>query len=108
VRVLYDEDLASHITPEPCAVSREGQGEASARGSRRLAIEPRKGLIPDADRATNLEGYTTHRAIASGGPVRRGQRPQHAWTLLAREPGDLVCDRGRSAPPVRAGKGSNP
>jgi len=30
VRVLYDEDLASHIASEPCVLSREGQGEASA------------------------------------------------------------------------------
>ena len=30
VQVLYDEDLASHIAPEPWVVSREGQGEASA------------------------------------------------------------------------------
>ena len=30
MEVLYDEDVASHIGPEPCVVSREGQGEASA------------------------------------------------------------------------------
>jgi hypothetical protein len=30
VKVLYDEDLASHIGPEPCVLFREGQGEASA------------------------------------------------------------------------------
>jgi hypothetical protein len=30
VQVLYDEDRASHIAPEPCVTSREGQGEASA------------------------------------------------------------------------------
>jgi hypothetical protein len=30
VKVLYDEDVASHIGPEPCVVFREGQGEASA------------------------------------------------------------------------------
>jgi hypothetical protein len=30
VKVLYDEDLASHIAPEPCVLSREGQCEASA------------------------------------------------------------------------------
>jgi hypothetical protein len=30
VKVHYDEDLASHIAPEPCVVFREGQGEASA------------------------------------------------------------------------------
>ena len=30
MQVLFDEDIASHIAPEPCVVSREGQGEASA------------------------------------------------------------------------------
>ncbi len=30
MQVLYDEGVASHIAPEPCVVSREGQGEASA------------------------------------------------------------------------------
>ena len=30
MKVLYDEDVASHIGPKPCVVSREGQGEASA------------------------------------------------------------------------------
>jgi hypothetical protein len=30
VKVLYDEDVASHIAPEPCVVFREEQGEASA------------------------------------------------------------------------------
>ena len=30
MRVLYGEDLASHIAPELCAVFREEQGEASA------------------------------------------------------------------------------
>jgi hypothetical protein len=30
VQVHYGEDLASHAGPEPCAVFREGQGEASA------------------------------------------------------------------------------
>jgi hypothetical protein len=30
VKVLYDEDVASHIGLAPCVVSREGQGEASA------------------------------------------------------------------------------
>jgi hypothetical protein len=30
VQVLYDEDVASRIAPEPCVVPREGQGEASA------------------------------------------------------------------------------
>ena len=30
MEVLYDEGVASHIAPEPCVMSREEQGEASA------------------------------------------------------------------------------
>jgi hypothetical protein len=30
VKVLYDDDLASHIAPEPCVVVREDGVEASA------------------------------------------------------------------------------
>ncbi len=30
MQVLYDEDLASHIGPEPCVMFREEHGEASA------------------------------------------------------------------------------
>ena len=30
MKVLYDEDLASHAGPAPCVVFHEGQGEASA------------------------------------------------------------------------------
>lgn len=30
MQVLYEEDLASRIDPEPCTVPREGQSEASA------------------------------------------------------------------------------
>jgi hypothetical protein len=85
-----------------------GSGRSVGRGSCRLAIEPRKGLLPDADRVTNLEGNTVRRVNASGGPVRRGQRPQHAWTPPGREPRDLIADRGRSAPPARAGKAGWP
>jgi hypothetical protein len=48
------------------------------------------------------------RVIASGEPTRRGQRTQHARTLLVREPRDLVAGRRSSALPVRVGKGSNP
>jgi len=90
-----------------CRVSR-GARRSVGRGSCRLAIEPRKGLIPGADRVTNLEGNTTRRVIASGGSARRGQRPQHARTLLVREPGDLAAGRRWSAPAVRAGKATRP
>jgi hypothetical protein len=41
VRVRRDEGVAIRIGPKPCAVTREGIGEASV-GERRPAIEPRK------------------------------------------------------------------
>jgi hypothetical protein len=77
VQGLYDEDLASHIAPKPSVVSREGQGEASA-GDRAGRLLSRESAFPDADRVANLEGHTTRRAIASGGPVRHGPGP--AWS----------------------------
>ena len=85
-----------------------GAGRSVGRGSCRLAIEPRKRPIPGADSVTKLEGNTSRRVIASVGSTWRGQRPQHAWTLLVREPGDLVAGRRCSAPSVRAGKAKGP
>ena len=103
MKVHYDEDLASHIAPEPCVVFREEQGEASAGEHAGWPLSPRKRVIPGADRVTNLEGHTSCCAIASGGTARRGQRPQHARTLLVREPGDLTLGRWCKLP-VRVGK----
>lgn len=85
-----------------------GAGRSVGRGSCRLAIEPRKRPIPGADSVTKLEGNTSRRVIASVGSTWRGQRPQHAWTLLVREPGDLVAGRWCRAPSVRAGKAKGP
>ena len=104
MRVLYDEDEASYIGPAPCGVFREEHVEASAGGTYRRDIEPRKDCSPGAGGVPVLEGNTERRAIASGGPARRGRRPQHVRTLFIREPGDLVAGRRRGAPPVRAGK----
>ena len=41
MQVRCDEGVATHIGPEPCAVAREGAGEASAGDVHRPAIEPR-------------------------------------------------------------------
>lgn len=30
MRVRHDEGIANHIGPEPCAIARKGEGEASA------------------------------------------------------------------------------
>jgi hypothetical protein len=86
VRVHYDEGVANHIGPEPCAGIREGVGEASA-GVR--AGQPLIVLISGADAVTTVEGNTEGRVIASVRPTRRGHRPWHVRKLLAREPGGL-------------------
>jgi hypothetical protein len=43
------------------------------------------------------EGNMFGRVIASARTTRRGQRPWHVQTLLAREPGDLAIDRSATA-----------
>jgi len=42
-----------------------------------------------ADALSTAEGNTAGRVIASARPARRGHRPWHVRTLLAREPGGL-------------------
>ena len=93
MKVLCGESLASYIDPKPCVGFREGPGEASAGDNVGWPLSHEIVLVPNADRVKYLEGNMSLRDIASGGPVRRGQRPQHAWTLLFREPGDLITGR---------------
>jgi len=54
------------------------------------------------------EGHTFRCAIASGDAARRGQRPQHACTLLEREPGDLTPGRRGAAGPHGDGEEPKP
>ena len=61
-------------------------------------------MVPDADAVTKAEGHTSEGASASPRSIRRGQRPWHARTLLAREPGDLPPDHRPSGRLVRIGK----
>ena len=110
MQVHYGEDIASHAGPAPCVVFREGQGEASAgeRAGWPLSRVRPKSRVPEpapakAGGVTRPEGNTPCRAIASGGAARRGQRPQHARTLLVREPRDLILGQWRE-PLVRVGK----
>jgi hypothetical protein len=53
--------------------------------------------ILGADAVQMAEGNTFGRVIASARTTRRGQRPWHVQTLLAREPGDLAIDRSATA-----------
>src|SRR5258707_15283855 len=79
------------------------------RGAHRPAIEPRKFPILGADAVHFAEGNTSRRAIASVRTTRRGQRPWHVQTLLAREPGDLAIDRpATAAGPHREGEEPQP
>jgi hypothetical protein len=74
VQVPCDEGLAIYIGPESCGW--QGVG---------------------ADAVQIVEGNMSGRANASVRTTRRGQRPWHVQTLLAREPGDLAIDRSAAA-----------
>ena len=89
MQVLYDEGVANHIGPEPCADIREDVGEASVGERAGQPLSRDRKQVPGADTVCVVEGNTSRRAIASVWAARRGRRPWHAHTLLVREPGDL-------------------
>ena len=70
MKVHYDEGVANHVGPEPCAVLREGSGEASAgeRAGRPLSRE--RTHIPGADAVTKRKA--TRPAASSRAPDRPG------------------------------------
>ena len=73
MQVLYDEDVASHIAPEPCVPSREGQGEASAGAHAgwplsRESAKPRVPTVLPCRKATR--SAATSRVAARPGAVR--------------------------------------
>ena len=105
MQVLYDEGIANHIGPKPCAGSREGVGEASAGVRIGQPLSRDRKLVPSADAVCVAEGKTTECANASAQATRRGHRPWHVRTLLVREPGDLESDQSRYwAGPHREGE----
>ena len=104
MQVHYDEGVAIHIGPEPCVGTREGAGEASVGEciGQPLSREIRVNL--GADTVLLVEGNMAGRALASARLTRRGRRPWHVQTLLAREPGDLASGQDGSPFLVRTGK----
>ena len=62
MQVLHDEDLASHIAPEPCVVFREGQGEASAGGRAGWPLSRERAL---SRAPTGLPTWKATRLVAS-------------------------------------------
>ena len=95
MEVCHDEGVANHIGPEPCAGIREDAGEASAGERIGQPLSRDRLLISGADTFRTVEGNMFGRALASALTTRRGRRPWHVRTLLAREPGDLQSDRQR-------------
>ena len=101
----YDQGLANQIGPAPCAEVREGIGEASERGSVSW-VSSRESNLRDADPVGKWgRQHGLGRDGESHGRSRVVIDPMRAWTLLAREPGDLSF--GRLAPaagPHRGGR----
>ena len=97
MQVHYDEGVAIHIGPEPCADAREGGGEASVGVRIGQPSSRERTAIPGADAVLMAEGNTGGRAIASACTTRRGRRPWHVRMLPVREPGDLAIDRSATA-----------
>ena len=104
MQVHYDEGVAIHIGPEPCAGIREDVGEASAGERAGQPLSRDRKLIPGADAVCVVEGNMSKSANASTWTTRRGRRTWHARMLLAREPGDPTSDQRCVAGLVRIGK----
>ena len=102
MRVLNDEDLASHIDPKPCAVAREGKREASAGGCTGQPLSRARNQIRGADGVGLPEGNTLERVTASAQTAPRGRRPWHVQKFFTRKPGGLVT--GHKTALVRIGK----
>jgi hypothetical protein len=56
VEVHYDEDVASHVGPEPCGVTREDGGEASVGECAGQPLSRERMFIPSADAVNWAEG----------------------------------------------------
>ena len=102
MEVLRSEGVANRTGPEPCALTREGKGEASAGESIGQPLSRDRRMNPGADAVVSAEGNTHGRDSASDRATRRGRRPWHVQTLLVREPGDLMS--GRFGGPHREGE----
>ena len=105
MQVHYGEGVATHIGPEPCVGTREGDDEASA-GERTGQPLSRVSLKQSGCRRVRIHGRQHGgRTIASVRPARRGRRPWHVRKLFVREPGGLRFDpRVDIAGPHRKGE----
>ena len=82
MQVRYDEGVAIHIDPEPCAVACKGGSEASAEEHIGQPLSPAKIHIPGADAVAKAEGDTD-------GRVKRERLEDPAWSK------NLACVEAR-------------
>lgn len=109
MEVFHSEGVANRTDLESCvSIVSRGTPRSVDRGIGRPAIEPRKLVLQDADVVQYTEGNTGRRAIASAGPILRGQRTWHVCTLLVRELGELRIDRQGAGPHGEGRRGCRP
>jgi hypothetical protein len=89
VKVLYDEDRASHVGPQPCIMFREKHGEASARAGVGQPLNLENFSIWVSTRFCPWKTTQQEAKIASVLLTQWGPRTWHAPKFLTREPGDL-------------------
>ncbi len=110
MEVHCNEGVAIHIGPEPCAVTREGVGEASVGDGTGQPLNHGIGMVSGAEALLLAEGNTIWRVSASALSARRGRRSWHVPTLLVRELGDLMTGQEGMRPigPYREGEEPQP
>jgi hypothetical protein len=96
VQVHYDEGVANHIGPEPCAGIREDVGEASAGERAGQPLSRDRKLIPGADAVCVAEGICPRAPTqALGRPGVVEEPGTHACSMYYRDPirpADLMLD----------------
>jgi len=100
VQVRHDEGVAIRIDPEPCAVARKGNSEASVRERIGQPLSLVKIHILGADAFAKAEGNMDGRVNASVWTAQRGRRKK----LFGREPGDPTSGLCLQSAPARIGE----
>ena len=105
MQVPDNKEVAIHVGPGSCAPHREVRREALTGVRIGQPLSRDRNVVLGAHAVPKAEGNTSGRVIASATTTRRGRRPWHVRTLLAREPGDLWSDRRcQYWPTARIGK----
>jgi hypothetical protein len=104
VQVRHDEGVAIRIDPEPCAVVRKGDSEASVGERIGQPLSLAKIHTLGADAVAKAEGNMDGRVSASVWTAQRGRRTWHVRKFLGREPGDPAFGQPRQSGLVRVGK----